>query len=344
MRPRYFLITLTCLALWIGSARAQTPFYQGKTVTILVGFIPGDAYDLFARLIAQHIGAHIPGTPNIIVQNMAGAGSMIAGNYVYAVTKPDGLTLGAIGPALYFNQLIGHKEVRFDWAKFTWMGSPTLSDRLLYMRSDAPYKSIHDVLKASTPPKCGATGTGTSEYYVPRLLEETLGTKFQMVTGYPGGGDVDLAVERGEIQCRAFSIQAYFAREPFHTWRKTGFVRILVQTGLRRDARLPDVPTIYELMDQYQTAEASRGLAKLVMASDTFGRPIVAGPGLPSERAKILRDAFAKTVKDPDFLAEAKRKKLEIDPATGEELETLAKEVISQTPDVIERMKKLLGK
>jgi len=344
MRHRIFLSALACVALWIGSARAQSPFYQDKTITIVVGFIPGDVYDLFARLIAQYIPRYIPGSPNAIVQNMPGAGSLVAANHLYTVAKPDGLTLGAISPALYFDQLIGRKEVRFDWAKFAWLGTPTLTNRLLYMRSDAPYRSIHDVLKSKEPPKCGATGTGTSEYYVPRLLEESLGAKFNMVTGYPGGGDVDLAVERGEIECRAFSIQAYFAREPFHTWRKTGFVRVLVQTGLRRDPRLPDVPTIYELMDQYQTPEASRRLAKVVMASDSFGRPIVAGPGLPPERAKILREAFGKTVKDPDFLAEAKKKKLEADPATGEELEALAKEVIVQPPEVIERMRKLLGK
>lgn len=330
--------------LWSSSVEAQAPFYQGKTISIVVGNPAGDVYDLYARVLVQHMPKYIPGSPNFIVQNMPGAGSMIAANYLYSVVKPDGLTIGSIFPALYFDQLVGRKEVKFDWTKFIWLGTPVQSEHQMYMRADAPYKTIEDVRKASEPPKCGATGTASTAYYIPKLMEETLGTKFNIVTGYQGGSDIDLAVERGEVVCRAFTITAFFAREPFHTWRKKGFVRNLIQTGRKRDERLPDVPTIFELMDQYKTPESSRRLATVVLAAGTVGRPIVAPPGFPGDRVKILREAFIKTMKDPEFLAEAKKKKLEIDLVSGEELEALAKEVIAQPPEVVERMKKLLGK
>jgi len=175
-------------------------------------------------------------------------------------------------------------------------------------------------------------------------MEEALGTKFNLVTGYQGGQDIDLAVERGELQCRAFTIEAFFAREPFLTWRKKGFVRNMVQTGRARDPKLPDTPTIYELMDQYKTPEATRRLGNVVLAAGALGRPIVGTPGIPQERVTTLRQAFSKTLKDPDFLAEIERRKYELQPVKGEELEIMAKDVIAQPADVIERMRKLLGK
>ncbi len=325
------------------SASAQEPFYKGKTMTIIVGTKAGDVYDLYARLITEHMSKHIPGNPFIIAQNVPGAASLIAANQVYNAAKPDGLTIGAIYPALYFDQLQKKGEVRFDWTKFNWLGSTVRSNHLMYMRADTPYKSTDDVRKASTPPKCGATGTTSTGYYLPKLMEEALGTKFDIVTGYQAGQDVDLAVERGEVQCRAFTITAYFAREPFITWRKDGFVRVLFQTGIKRDARLKDVPTIYELMDRYKTSDNARRLAKVILAAGDFGRPIVAPPGVPVERVKILREAFDKAIKDPALLADAEKRQLEIDSTDSRELESLAKEVIGTPPDVVERMKKLLG-
>lgn len=329
--------------LTVTSVYAQAPFYQGKTITMIVGTKAGDVYDLYARAIAQFMPKYIPGNPNIIAQNITGAGSLIAANHVYNVSKPDGLTLGAIFPALYFDQLTGRKEVKFDWTKFTWLGSPTVSNHFIYMRADTPYKTIDDVRNAKEAPKCGSTGTASTGYYMPKLFEETIGTKFNIVTGYQSGGDVDLAVERGEIVCRSFTITAYHAREPFHTWRKKGFVRELVQTGKKRDPRLPNVPTIYELMEKYRTPETGRRLATVILAAGDVGRPYVGPPGVPADRAKILRDAFMKTMNDPDFKGEAEKRKLELDPVSGEELEALAREVIAQPPDIIERMKKVLG-
>lgn len=324
--------------------QAQAPFYQGKAITVVVGYVAGDGFDIWARLFARHMPKHIAGSPGFIVQNMPGAGSMIAANYVYNVAKPDGLTLGVIAPSLYFDQLVGREEVQYDWTKFTWIGTPEQTDQLLFVRADSPYRTIEDIRKAAEPPKCGATGTASTGYYLPKLFEETLGLKFRIVTGYPGGGDIDLGVERGEVHCRAFTVSTFFGREPFETWRKKGFVRVLVQTGKKRDARAPDVPTIYELMDAHKTPEAGRRLATVILASAVFGRPIVAPPGVPADRIKNLRDAFSKALREPEFLEETKKRRWIVDPVSGEELEALAKEVIGQPQEVIGRMIKVLGK
>jgi tripartite-type tricarboxylate transporter receptor subunit TctC len=328
----------------LSDAHAQAPFYQGKTITIIVGYLAGDGYDIWARLLAGHLGKHIPGNPGIIVQNMPGAGSMIAANQLYNVSKPDGLTLASIGPSLYLDQLVGKKEVQFDWAKFGWVGSTENTPWLLYMNSNTPYKTIEDVRKAKEAPKCSATSTGTSGHFIPKLLEEAVGAKFIVVMGYQGGAEQDLAFERGEVVCRALSIPTFFAREPFISWRKDNRVRILMQTGRKRDAKMPNVPTIHELMSEYKTPENTRALAVAILASGDLGRPFVTPPGIPADRLKVLRDGFRKTMSDPAFLADVKAKKLKTDPDYGEELEALAKQAVSQPRETIERIKKLLGK
>ena len=341
MRSVVFFILL--LVVSASTAEAQTPFYQGKTITIIVGTKAGDVYDLYPRLVAEFLPKYIPGNPNIIIQNVAGAAGLIATNQVYNIAKADGLTLGAIYPALYFEQLAKRPEVKFDWSKFIWVGSTVSSNSLMYMRADTPYKSMEDIRTATTPPKCGATGVTSSAYYMPKLLEDAIGTKFDIVPGYVAGQDIDLAVERGEVQCRAFTVNAFFAREPFITWRKKNFVRVMYQTGSKRDPRLKDVVLFNELMDKYKTPEDVRRLAKVVVAADEFGRPIVFPPGVPADRVKIIRDAFNKTIHEPALLAEAEKRRLDIDPATGEELDTLAKEVMTAPPDVVEKVKKLIG-
>jgi hypothetical protein len=175
-------------------------------------------------------------------------------------------------------------------------------------------------------------------------MQETVGAKFNIVTGYPGGTDIDLGVERGEIQCRAFTIEAFFGREPYHTWRKNGFVHHMFQTGRKRDARLPQTPTVFEIMDKYKATPSSRGLASVLLGADGMGRPMFGPPGLPADLLKTLRDAYAKTMADEQFRAEVKKRNYEFDPVAGDELQALSKELISQPPDVIERLKKVLGK
>ena len=337
-------VVLALVLILSDHAPAQAPFYQDKTLRIVAGYGAGSVDDAWTRMIARYLGKYIPGNPNIIVQNMPGAGAMIAANYVYKVAKPDGLTLGGLRAGLYFDQLVGRKEVQFDWPKFTWLGTPTQIEQLIYIRANTPYKTVYDVQKAAVPPKCGATGTASTGYYTGNLLEETLGAKFNTLTGYKDGPEVDLAVEREEIQCRGISLETLFGREPLIGWFKNGFVRVLVQTGKKRDPRLSDVPTIWELMNEHKTPEAGKRLATIILAVGAFGRPYVSSPGLARERAKILQGAFRKTLNDPDFQAQAKERKLDIDPVGGEELEVLAREVMAQPADVVAHMKRLLEK
>lgn len=332
------------LSLWNTALQAQADFYKGKTIRIVVGYSPGGTNDLWARAIARFWGKYIPGQPDVIVQNMPGAGTMVAANYVYGVEKPDGLTLALIAPALFFNQLGGQKEVRFDWAKFSWIGSPEETSEMLSMRADTPFKTLDDIRNSPAPPRCGTTGPGTPGHYFPRLLEEVLGLKFNLVVGYPGAADIDLAIEKGEVQCRAGTTSAFFGREPGRTWAKTGFVRILVIGGSKRDPRAPDAPTIWEAMERYKTSESGKRLTTVLLSPGSFGRPIVAGPGVPPDRVKILRESFLKAMKDPELLAEAKKRGWEPDPVRGEKLQELAREVVSQPPEVIARMNAVLGK
>jgi len=333
----YFLLSL-------GSASAQTLFYKDKTITLIAGTTPGSQYDAHARLIAQHWGRHIPGHPNILVQNMPGAGSLIAANHLYTIAKPDGLTVTSIVPSIYFNQLAGRPEVKFDFAKFNWIGSVDRSDVLLYVRSDTPVKTIHDMRSTTTTPKCTATGSGTVGHYMPKLLNETIGTKFEIILGYPGGPEMDLAFEKNEAQCRANTLAAWFSGEPYRSWHTKGFAQVLIQTGRKRDNRLPQVPTLGELMDEVKTDDVSRRLASVALASGELGRPYLLPPGIPAERVKILRAAFTQLMIDPAFLADIKKRGLEVEPTTGEELEKLAHQVMAQPPEVIERVKRLMGK
>jgi tripartite-type tricarboxylate transporter receptor subunit TctC len=339
-----FYLVVVCSVILLGSRlEAQSDFYQGKQIKIVVGASAGAASDLYARVVAQHLPKQILGKPEVIVQNMPGGGSMTAANYVYSVAKPDGLTLGAVTAPIYFAQLLGRKEVQFDWAKFTWIGTPEENDELFFIKSDLPYKTLFDLRKATDPPRCGASGVGSTGYYIPKLLEEVFGLKLGMVTGYPGAADVDLAVEKNEVQCRGTTISAFFGREPGKSWAKNGYVRFLVQTGDKRNHRLRDTPTIWELMEQEKAAEAKKRLARVVLGPGAFGRPILATPAIPAERVKILRDAYSKMLKDPEFVAEANKRQWELNPVSGEKLEALAKEVIHQSPDIVERMKKVLG-
>ena len=245
---------------------------------------------------------------------MPGGGSLTAANYVYSVAKPDGLTLGAVTAPIYFAQLLGRKEVQFDWAKFTWIGTPEENDELFFIRSDQPYKTLLDLRKGGEPPRCGASGVGSTGFYIPKLIEEIFGVRINVVTGYPGAADVDLAVEKNEIHCRGTTISAFFGREPGRTWAKNGFVRFLVQTGDKRNHRLPDTPTIWELMEQEKAMEAKKRLARVVLGPGAFGRPILATPGIPADRVKLLRDAYLNMLKDPEFAAEAKKRQWEIAP------------------------------
>jgi tripartite-type tricarboxylate transporter receptor subunit TctC len=318
-------------------------FYKGKTITIVVGSTAGGFYDRWARLFARYMGKYIPGNPEIIAQNMAGASSVIAANHVYNVAKPDGLTVVMPLNSLYVDQLVGRDQVKYDLRKFHWIGSPSIEPSIMYMRSDAPFKSIEDLIKAKEAPKCGGTGTSSTDFILSNILEETLGAKINSVLGYPGGTEIDLAVQKNEVVCRSHSMSAHFGREPFDTWHKNGFDRHLVQTGRKRDARAPEAPTLWELFERHKVPEESRRVARILLAAGELGRPMMVTPGTPPARVKILREAYVKVLNDPKAREEAQRSRMDIEPTSGEELEALIKDIFDAPPDVIKRAKKILA-
>lgn len=348
MEKRALLLTLVLgfAVIVAGAPEVQAqgePFYKGKTIRIMVGSTAGGFYDRWGRLFAKYMGKYIPGQPEIIVQNMTGGGSVIAANHVYNVAKPDGLTLVMPLNGVYIDQFVGRKEVQFDMRKFRFIGSPVTEAIIFYMRADAPYKNINDIIKAKEPPKCGGSGTASSDYILSKVLEETVGAKFNTVLGYAGGTEIDLAVERNEVVCRAHSMSAHFGREPFDSWHKRGFDKHLVYTSKKKDPRVTDAPTLNEIFDQHKVPENKRRLAQVLLAAGDFGRPMMVTPGTPADRVKILRDAYIKTLSDPLVREEAKKSRMDIDPASGEELEKLVKEIFDSPPEVVERVKKILA-
>src|SRR5574341_1821509 len=323
---------------------AQTePYYQGKSIRIIVGFSAGGLSDQWARMFARSMPKFIPGSPNIIVQDMPGASSVVASNFVYGVAKPDGLTVGIPNSSLYLTQLTGRPEVKFDVRKFEWIGTQEKWTQMLYFRADAPFKTIGDVIKAKEPPRCGASGFSSSGYILPKVLEETVGAKFNVIVGYAGGKEIDLAVESGEVVCRGHDIASHFGREPFNAWHAKRYDRHLVQDARRRDPRLPETPTIWEIMNEYKTPQVSRSVAQTVLTANDFGRAMIAPPGTRAELVKLLRAAYAQALKDPELLAEVKKSNLDIDYTPGEQLQKLARDVMDQSPEVVEKVKKILA-
>jgi tripartite-type tricarboxylate transporter receptor subunit TctC len=322
---------------------AQDAFFKGKQIRIIVGLSSGGGYDRAARLLARHMGKYIPGNPDFVVQNMPGAGSVTAANYVWGVAKPDGLTLLAPHNNFYLTQLSGQKEVQFDLPKYNWIGSLENDDMMIFARADAPFKSMSEIVRQKVTPKCGSTGVGSSDYVMSKILEETIGAQVQHVTGYPGSSEIAIALERGEVQCMGLTISTYYGREPFLTWLKSKFVRFLAQSGRKRDPRVEDAPTIYELMDEFKTAPTKRRVAEAMLQGGEWARPLMAPPATPADRVGILRTAYEKVARDPELIAEAKKMRIEVTPQSGEKLQGMAKEVMNQPPEVIAQIKKLFS-
>jgi len=319
------------------------PYYKGKTIRIIVGFTPGGFYDRWSRHMARFMPQFIPGKPNFIVQNMPGAGSRIAANYIYRFSKPDGLTFGTVNKNLYFDQITGNEQVRYDWRKFTWVGSPERPPDVFYIRADTPFKNMDDIKNAATPPKCGSTGRANSGYIIPKILEQTMGIKFKVVLGYKGGRQIDLAVERGEVVCRVMTITPHLGREPFLTWHKKGFDRHLLQTGRTPFPGAPEIPSIYDLAKKYKVSDKDMKFISLVTAANEFGRPYVGPPGIPQDRADILSKAFMSVLRDPKAIAVAKKLRMKPDPVDVKKLKIMARDVINAPPAVAERFKNLIG-
>jgi len=302
--------------------------FEGKTITIVVGYKPGGGYDRYARLIAKHLPKYIPGSPAVIIQNMPGASSVIAANHLFNVAKPDGLTFGTFNNATVIAQLIKVEGVKFDLAKFLWLGSAASDAVVLTVRSDVPYKSAEDLRKAKQF-VIGTTGPGSSTHDFPALLKEYAGFDFKLVPGYSSSADVMLAVERKEVDGRAGS---YDSIKPF---MDRGLVRPILRNRT-------SAPGIEKLPVDENLATSQKG--KIVMAVNAVPtqiyRPFVAPPATPKDVMKVLRDAFANALKDQALLAEAEKGKMTIDYTSSEDALKVVAEVLAQPPDIVQELAK----
>ena len=322
-------------------AQETKPFYDGKTIQFVVSSGPGASTDIGARLVARYLGKHIPGSPGIIVQNMSGAGGLVAANHIFNIAKPDGLTILAVSRANYLDQMIGRPEVRTDFRKLSWIGSFNRAPMMVACRTDTPYKSIAAIRAAKTPARFGQAGTGSISYVFASLINKIFDLKIKNVTGFGSGREIDLGMERGEADCRATS-DITVLRIPWSSWVKDSFVTFVLQQGPEKSRLLPPVPTVSELAPP--EAKATVNLMDVVLAYTEFDRPYAAPPGMPKERLQILRESFERMLKDTEFAAEAK-KLLDWDGTTylsGEQLQKKIYATVTQPPEVIKRVKEIL--
>jgi tripartite-type tricarboxylate transporter receptor subunit TctC len=324
------------LAGFPGSAAAQEPpaIFAGKSLTMLIGFGPGGGYDFWARLVAAHIGKHLPGNPAVTPQNMPGGGSYRAANFIYTIAPKDGTVIGLIARDAVLGPLTGEPGAQFDATKFSWLGTPATETNVCIAYRTASVKNAHDLTEQEFIVGTNGPGTGTESY--PKALNAILGMKFKLVGTYPSSADVFLAMERGEVQGICESLDSIKARKP--DWIASGTVTVLFQGGTKPNPELKDVPFVVDLA---QRPEDKQAIAFLYIGQG-IGRPFVAPPGLPPERLKTLRQAFDATMTDPDFIAEARARKFSVDPETGEQLEALIKQAYATPKPIVERIAGLI--
>jgi tripartite-type tricarboxylate transporter receptor subunit TctC len=333
---RAFALVASLVSVAPAIAQSLADFYAGKKLTILVGYTAGGGYDIYARALARHMGRHIPGNPQIVVQNMPGAGSLTLANTLYNVSPKDGTVIGTFARGMAMEPLVGGGKTQFDATKFGWIGSATDEISVCVTTWRSPVKTFEDMLK--TEFSVGAEGGGSDPDTFAAVTRALLGAKIRVVTGYPGGNEITLALERGEVDGRCgwswISIKATKA-----DWLREKKLNILLTMGLRRGEELPDTPAIIEKARN----ERQRAIMKLVFTRQTLGRPFVAPPGLPDERKQALRAAFDATMKDSEFLEEARRLSLEIDPVGGAAIDKIVAELYATPRDILDETRRLIG-
>jgi tripartite-type tricarboxylate transporter receptor subunit TctC len=309
-------------------------FYRGKTVSLLIGYSVGGGYDAYGRLLARHFGKHLPGNPNVVPQNMTGAGSLKAANYLYSVAPKDGSVIGTFSRSQGIAPLLDKAE--FDSTKFTWLGSVTDEVSLCVTRHDAPVKTFNELLV--TPATFGSEGAGADPNIFALLYRNVFGAKIKIVTGYPGTNEIQLATERGEVDglC-GLSWSTLKGRYPH--WLTGKKANILVQAGIKKQPELPDVPSASELAKQPD----QRQILKLMLIGQAMARPFAAPPGIPADRKAALIAAFERTTKDPDFLAEAGKLNFEVNPVNADKLDALLAEAYAMPKDVIGKAAKAMS-
>jgi len=318
--------------------QAQQPndFYRGKNIDLMIGYSVGGGYDVYARLIARHLGKHIPGNPTVTPKNMEGAGSLRLANWIYNVGPKDGTMFGTIGRGTGFDPLLGHKTAQFEGPKFNWIGSANDEVSVCVVWNGRTKVTKFDDLLTNQL-NVGGTGAAADTDQFPRIINGVLGTRMKIVTGYPGGNDVNLALERGEVDGRCgwswSSVKSTRA-----SWLTDKKITILMQLSLAKHPDLPDVPLITDLAKD----DEQRAILKLIFARQALGRPYLAPPGVPAERVAILRKAFMDTMSDKDFVAEADKTQLEITPVDGEAIQKLVGEIYQTPPAIAQKAAELL--
>jgi tripartite-type tricarboxylate transporter receptor subunit TctC len=316
---------------------AQENFYKGKTIRLIVGLAPGGGFDAYSRVIARHIGKHIPGNPTTVVDNMPGAASLLAANYVYKVARPDGLTIGNFVGGLSFQQMLGLPGVEFDAPKFEFLGVPAQDNFMIGVAKSTGVTSIEQWKASGTVIKIGGVAPGGGTDDIPKVLKATLGLPLQLVSGYKGTGPVRLAFNAGEVQGACNSWESFKS-----TWRaemERGEVVLLVQGNLKPHPEVPNVPWAVDLA---KTEDAKKMILTSARVNGVLNRFYVLPPGTPKDRVRLLRKAFMDTLKDPEFLADTQKAKLDLDPIDGTEIEKQVRELFKLEPTLVAKMKEIL--
>jgi len=337
-QAKRFAIPAAALAVLVAAgaapASAQAPNLAGKNVQMLIGFGPGGGYDLWGRTVGRHIGRHLPGNPTVIPQNMPGGGSFNAANHIYTIAPKDGTVLGIIARDAPLGPLTGAAGARFDPLKISWIGTPTMETNVCVAMSKAKVQSFKDLLANELI--IGNTGVGTGTYSYPKALNGLLGTKFKLVSGFPSSTDVFLAMERGEVDGVCESLDSVLGKKP--DWIATKKLNVLFQGGAAPNPQLKGVPFIVDLA---RNAEEKQAI-EFLYAGQGIGRPFVAPPDMPADRLKMLRDAFMATMKDPDFIADVKKHKLDLEPEGGEHLAALIRKIYATPKPVVDKIGALI--
>jgi tripartite-type tricarboxylate transporter receptor subunit TctC len=316
-------------------------FYKGKTVSVTIGYGNGGGYDSYTRLTARHLSKHIPGHPTVIVQNMPGAGSRSAANWLFNVAPKDGTALGVLGENTALDQALKAEGIKFDVTKFNWIGNPISDTNITFVRSDSGLVTMEDVLKKGGL-ICGGTGASSPSILQPMVMNNLLDAKIKIVSGYPGGGDVNLAIERNEVNCRGSNSWAS-TKANSQDWVAGHKINILVQFSVKKDPTISqyqgrEVPLITELAKN----DVDRQALAALTANAVFGRPMLAPPEVPPARVAALRKAFDETMKDPQLIEEARISKADLNPVSGAELQKIAAETASISDDVRKRIESLV--
>jgi tripartite-type tricarboxylate transporter receptor subunit TctC len=330
-------VTIALLLVLVAPASAQDSFYKGKSIRLIVGATAGGGYDTYSRTIARHMGKYIPGNPGILVENMPGAGFLISANYMYRIAKPDGLTIGHFTGGLFLQQLLGKPGIEFEASKFEYIGVPAQDSPVFGIAKTTGLTSIEQWLASKTPIKLGGVGPGSITDDIPKVLAATIDLPIQLVTGYKGTADIRLAFAGGEVQGVCNSWESFKS-----TWRKELDAKEVLLVAQALPKSHPELSNIPLVINFAKTEEGRKLIRATVHTAGPTARPYVLPPGTPRDRVETLRKAFMETIKDAEFLAEAKKANLDINPLDGAELERYVKEVFNLEPALLPKAKEIL--